>query len=80
VKPVEDKTAAVQLQMSPNLGGYIAVQEEGQVLEAVVAIPALKGDTGAWEYKKQPIRAGNALRFETPRYAMLGIIRTVTEK
>ena len=80
VEPVEDQTTASQLHMSPHLGGFFAVEQQGQVIEAVVAIPAGKGDTGGWEYKKQPIRAGDALRFETPRYAMFGIIRRVTEQ
>ncbi|MCC7418339.1 MAG: DUF4330 family protein [Acidobacteria bacterium] len=76
---VLDGPAASQLRMSPQLGGYMAVEEPGLVLEAVVAIPAGRGAAGLWEYKKQPIRAGDALRFETPRYAMLGIIRKVAE-
>lgn len=80
VKAADDKTPAAQLQMFPNLGGFAGLQEQAQVIEAVVAIPAGKGVSGGWEYKKQPIRAGDTLRFETPRYAMLGVIRRVTEK
>jgi hypothetical protein len=80
VKAVDDKMAAAELHMSPHLGGFFGLQQQGQVVEAVVAIPAARADTGSWEYKRQPVRAGDALKFETTRYAMYGVIRRVTEK
>jgi len=80
VKPIDDKSVASEVHMSPHLGGFFGMAQQGQVIETVVAIPAARGDTGGWEYKKQPIRAGDALRFQTPRYAMFGVIRQVTEK
>ena len=76
VKSVEAKMAVAQLHLS----GPFGVQEQGQTIEAVVAIPATRSETGGWEYKKQPIRVGDALKFETPRYAMFGVIRRVTDR
>jgi hypothetical protein len=77
-KVVDDKDAT-QVHLATQPGGWFGVQERGQVLEAVVAIPAARGDTGAWEYKRQAIRAGDTLKFETSRYAMYGVIRRVND-
>ena len=76
-KVVDDKLAAIQVHLASQPGGWFGVQQHGQVLEAVVAIPVTRGDTGAWEYKRQAIRAGDTLKFETPRYAMYGVIGRV---
>jgi hypothetical protein len=75
---VDDKDAA-QVHLASQPGGWFGVQEPGQVLEAIVAIPVTRGDIGAWEYKRQAIRAGDTLKFETPRYAMYGVIRRVND-
>ena len=79
-RPVADDPTATEVHMFSQQERYFGVQEHGQALEAVVAIPATRGEAGRWEYKRQPIRAGDMLKFETSRYAMLGVIRRVTEK
>jgi hypothetical protein len=79
VAMTDEKLAAIEVHLASQPGGWFGMQEHGEVLEAVVAIPVTRGDTGAWEYKKQAIRAGDTLKFETSRYAMYGVIRRVND-
>lgn len=79
-RPGANDLTATELHMFSQQERYFGLQEHGSVLEAVVAVPAIKGETGRWEYKRQPIRAGDMLKFETSRYAMFGVIHGVTEK
>ena len=75
-KVIDDKLAAIEVHAASQ-GGGAGLRQQGEMLEAIVAIPAVPGDTGALEYKRQPIRTGDTLKFETTRYAMFGVIGRV---
>jgi hypothetical protein len=52
----------------------VGVELPARMLEATLALPAAKSTGGVWEYRREPIRAGDPLVFETPRYTMYGFI------
>jgi hypothetical protein len=52
-------------------------QQDGMVIDASVTIPAHQTREGIWEYGELPIRAGDPLFFQTPRYSISGIIDEV---
>jgi hypothetical protein len=76
---IEDKPMTLDLRFPATLAGTPAIQTAGRALEATVLIPARRAANGAWQYKGQNVRAGDALSFQTPRYAMYGVILGVSE-
>ena len=56
------------------VSGRISLQIAARILEAVVAVPATRGENGVWEYRRQPMRAGDPLIFDTPGYTMFGLV------
>jgi hypothetical protein len=76
---VEDKPTTLDVQFPPTLGGTVRVQTAGRALEATVLIPAGRAANGLWQYKGQTVRPGDGLSFQTPRYAMYGVILRVVE-
>jgi hypothetical protein len=56
--------------------GSVQVPESIAVLECTIQVPVASTETG-WQYRSQAIKAGAPLVFQTDRYIMRGVIRSV---
>src|SRR5207237_2137846 len=72
VRPLDARAATIDV-----LAGRTTIHMPARAFEAVVTLPANKGAGDVWEYRKQTIRAGDPLTFETARYTMNGLILQV---
>ena len=61
----------------PSGRGTLAVAGPARTLEAQLSIPAKQNESGVWIYRNQPIRPGDTINFETPRYSMRGLVVAV---
>jgi len=72
IRPLDARAATIDV-----LAGRTTIHMPARAFEAVVTLPANKGTGDVWEYRRQTIRAGDPLTFETARYTMNGLILQV---
>jgi len=58
--------------------GTLAIAGPARTLDAHVSIPATLSEGGVWMYRDQPIRPGDTIAFETSRYALRGLVISVS--
>jgi hypothetical protein len=69
VRALEKPATAFAMQ-----SGRIGVQMAARILEAVITVPVSQGESGVWEYRRQAVRAGDPIIFDTPGYTMFGFV------
>ena len=74
-----DSSPAFELLSSNDKTGWLAsTRSSAKQIEADVDVPAHQNPKGVWEYRRQTIRAGDTLIFQTTQYFMRGLIDEVT--
>ena len=79
VRVSTDGSSAFAVSASIDRTGWLASTRNGaKQIEAEVDVPAHQNPKGIWEYRRQTIRAGDTLIFQTPQYFMRGLIDEAT--
>jgi hypothetical protein len=69
---------ATDARLAPAGRNWLWVQGPLVAMDGTVRIPVTRNVSGVWMYKEQPVRPGETFSFETTRYAVRGLILSVS--